>query len=275
MVVPTPVAAPELTFYSEGTGKIGDIATRHPELKDREKDVADVCKAPGATPAAVAGLITVGAERALAYLVDQADKALQAEMAKYTATYSASSAFQLYDKAPSLKAQCFRMVRTAKVDGKDIVALDFVGVLELKGDKNVLTARPLRLYSEAAAAKTDASGKVGIALSLRLDSYWREAQGGNLKAPAWSGTVLSESLEYKGVPYVYKSYSQETKPGTIGALPPWSPEGRNWTVATLTVAETGNPPWLLENLAKLFHDKKDDIKTKLTEAATAVLPAAP
>ncbi len=258
-----------------------------PEFVPYEKGLQALCKGTqefSAGGAFLAAAVWLG-KQGISFLVDRADAALQAELATYTAAYGGSARGNFYEPVatggPVLRYSCFRLTGRYEDNGKSQASIDFVGRLH-QTDGSALIVTPLRLYYAKSQAQTDSSRELGVSLSFKADAYWREYNKGEMRAGAFDATVLKEKVLLKdGVPF-YKPYFTLDAEGAvdrqslvarevIGSLPPYSidlnlPFGSNQTVVTTTVVEAGKAPALLKWSAKLFHDNKDKIESKLGEA---------
>jgi hypothetical protein len=251
--------------------------------------------------AAAAGFVL---EKAVSWVVDQVNQALQDEIKKYTANFQASQSVEFYfpdDPAgPKLHYDCFRMTRSTAIEetpgtkkepgGKPNykVDMDFVAQLELDSRKEFLIIRPLRLYYADTQAKRDNSGIVGTAISLKSDVVWRQNNKGEFKSGAVDQIILSEKVILSDK-HFYKNYFLEKVKDESGLeqflykklekkvpLIPWSvydkvTYGGSLITATVTVSETSNPPWLLKHAADLFDQNKDKVATQLSQAAESAL----
>jgi len=258
-----------------------------PENAAYERALQGLCKGPqefSAGGAFLAAAVWLG-KQGISFLVDKADEALQAELAKYTAAYNGAARGNLYEPVPTggpvLKYSCFRLTGRYIENGKAYAAMDFVGRLHL-AEGSALTVTPLRLYYAKSQAQTDGSKELGVSLSLKADAYWREYNKGEMRAGAFDATILKDKVVLKDGNPFYKPYfkldaewavdrSSLAPREVIGPLPPYSidvglPFGSNQTVMTATVVEAGKAPALLKWSAKLFHDNKDKIEGKLGEA---------
>lgn len=233
--------------------------------------------------------------KGVGFVVDQADQALQDELKKYTASFEGTDQGSLYISQPSngpvLANACFRLSRRA-AGGADRVAMDFVGKIEIR-DSKWFVVTPLRLYYAETLAETDSSNAVGVSVAMKMAAVWREGNRGRSEDAVISTSLVSEKVAVDSQhPYFYKLYNVpagtvttgiSTEPATGSAesegkkekvlpLPPWSvreqyPYDENWVTTSVSVSETGNPPWLLKNAAKLFHNNKDSIAKNLEAAA--------
>jgi hypothetical protein len=263
------------------------------EEKAAEKNVIDFCA--GATseiPALLApGLATVAGyliKHGIAFVVDKVDDGLKKELETYTATFSGSANGNFYipsttsqgANGPALNNSCFRLTRNfvpASENKADTpapqIAMDFVGAFFAKPGDEAMTIRPLRLYYKQPRARLGDKKELGVVVSLKIDTVLREEGGGKTVAGS-DATILKEKVEFKDNNYFYKTYlDQEVAPAPFV---PWSTYGTiaygaSPVIVTATVAEAGNAPWWLEKGHKLLNDNKDTIKTKLTEAATALV----
>lgn len=221
------------------------------------------------------------------WFVGKVDDKLQESVRKYTATYHGTADFQLYvrsDHGPRLAHSCLRFTRLVERGGQERVAFDLLAQVRIV-DREVLKIRPLRLFVGEVAAKTERDF-LGIAVSLKADAVWREGEEsrrlekalqidellarrvevGNGKLPLY-GTYWNAKPELDAIHWA--SFASQP-------LPPWSRYddvryGGSHLALDVSVAEAGNVPWLLENAAKLFHAKRDDIVSLLEKAAEKAL----
>jgi hypothetical protein len=257
-----------------------------------------------------AGAVLWGIEQGIGFVVDKIDSRLQKEIAEYTGTFDANWSGEFYAESnatPTTQLQCFRLSRGYKKDEKDKkkdkedrLAMDFVGLLRINGQR--LEIQPLRLYYENPLANTDSDEAYGVAIKLKMDAIWMDEHRGRREAGVIDASIVSEKVVLKldkedvkntkdakapctkegtNGPYYYKYYGAidgtctkgELKDQIVYApLPPWSrypgqAYGKNWITATTTVGEVGAVPKFLKKLAEVFHDNKDDIEETLQDAA--------
>lgn len=277
----------DVSFFDAGTM----VATAAIEAASGGRDAAFIkgqCPArAGKVDTEALGAILVWlAGQGISYVIGKIDDRLQDELKKYTATFEGSASQQFYvdQPQPILAFPCFRMARSyvAKAGNEDktrVVAMDFIGKMEVEGNRR-LKITPLRLYVAETAAETKKGGAVGISVGVKTDSIWRDISRGRQEA----GTVDVKVLTEKVVPergVFYQAYAlpragamsgKGIAPAVIAPLPPWSyysgaPQPDGQTTLTVSVAEAGEIPWLLEKAANLFHDNKDKIVDQLKDAA--------
>lgn len=275
--VPPKDVSTRLTLVGKGTALPPGLTA------EQAKDEAAVQKECGGPPPASAMAFSPFdwlIDRGLSYLVDAVDHRLQNELKTYTATFSAEKQItNFYSEIPTLTYPCFQVTARYKKDPKDEteqVAMDFIG--KMTNDDNVLKVTPLRLYYAASQAKTDGSQIVGVSIGLKMDNHWREVNRGESRMGVFDQSILAEKVDFKAG-HFYRSYLKadavDATRTKIGALPAVTVKkggelGGNFLVATVTVAEVGKVPWLLEKGAGLFNDKKDDVKAKLKEAVDKI-----
>lgn len=289
-LIPHPDAEPEEKFPPRPEAKLED-------------DVARACGGAVKSAALVGTALTFLIGKGVAFLVDQADKALQAEIAKYAAAYQAGADVQLYasgDKL-ALRHNCLRVTRMSVIDPaekaknpppKPGLLMDFVARIELDPSHteqtvpSVLKITPLRLYYATPAVKSD-DGKYGVTAALDMEVFWRQDNRGFRQSDYPQIALLSETVDFnkkkdetEAARWRYKSFihGDDGKPTPakdwpyrIAPLPAWTSYGAvdyggNFVRAKVSVAEAGNVPWLLEKSAELFSDNKDSIEEKLREA---------
>lgn len=246
--------------------------------KAREAALLDYCgrQQKALVEAAIIGYLI---DKGVSFLVSQADKALQDEIKKYTATYEATATLNFYERGGSLALsnKCMRITRVSESDAK-MILMDYLVGFQLD-DNERLKIVPLRLYYANPAVKTD-NGKYGISIALSLESSWRQDNRNVKQTDYPSIPLLSETIDLTaekqaGKAYSYKAYYDPAKPNDakykLAPLPSWSTYGvvqygGNLTFAKATVAEAGHVPWLLEKAAELFSDNKDKIEDQVKTA---------
>lgn len=275
--IPADQAKTRLVFFNNNQ-KLDNEFTAATSLnadeRRTEKSLLDYC---GLQPKAAVEAMVLGylIDKGVSFLVDRADKALQDEIAKYTAAYEASATLNFYEGGGSLTLanKCLRVTRISD-DDKKLVLMDYLAGFELDRNER-LRIRPLRLYYAHPAVKTDASGKYGISAKLKLHITWRQDNRSLVQSDYPDIALLSEKIVFKDKAYFYKSYydplKPEESPSVLAPLPPWSvygvtQYGGNLTAATVSVAEAGHVPKLLEKAAELFADKKDKIEEQVKDA---------
>lgn len=283
--VPAKEANVSLSLFgaAQASESIDPTGTKGLSLKDEEaheKQVVQWCggNPDGVAPALGAGVVLWLVDQGLSYFVNEVDDALQREVALYTASFKGDAAkwFYVRDTAQlTLQSNCFRLTRQYDAgNNRKAIAMDLIGRMEIT-DNAVLVVRPLRLFYSKAAAATDQSGQLGVAVSVKMNSIWRDTTRGKAEEAVVNLDLLTEKVTLKSDgKYFYALYPPGNSNPSYAALPPWSAGTGNyasWTTTTVTVAEAGNVPWLLKNAAKLFHDNKDTVTQKLQDAAKKVI----
>jgi hypothetical protein len=219
----------------------------------------------------------------IAQLLGNVQRRIQAEIEAYAATYGASiTTDSFYSSAdPQLEPAwtCFRFTRLVPDDsGGDVPTLDLVGQLRLTVDRGALLVRPLRLYYASAAAPKGDS--FGLAISLKSASVWLDGASRKTEE-TFDVTLINEhrSTKKPSVRYYFDDANQdELNRFRMVKLVPWTrrtphdgPTGN--AVLTVTVAEMGNAPTYLKQIAQVFDDRKDDLGELLEQAAASALGA--
>ena len=300
--IPADQAKTRLAF--EYNNDFAQSATLAADETAMENDVAAACG--GAKSALVGTALTFVIGKGVTFLVDQADKALQAEIAKYTAAYQASADVELYAASGdrlTLQHNCLRVTRMSVVDStektknpalKSELLMDLVAKIELhpahtnNSFPSALRITPLRLYYATPAVKSG-DNKYGVTAALDMEIFWRQDNRGFRQSDYPQVALLSETVDLnpdkkKGETEIakwrYKSFihgsdrkpiAAKDWPYRIAPLPAWTSYGAvdyggNFVRAKVSVAEAGNVPWLLEKSAELVSDNKDSIEEKLREA---------
>jgi hypothetical protein len=174
---------------------------------------------------------------------------------------------------------------------------DFVGLVQFDhAQPEVMTIRPVRLYYrnfKMIDVETANNTKSAL-ISLTADAIHLTSNSGERTSNVINGTVVSSSVKQTGIipiqykdqdgnnvtaPFdnstsgpIYQTFDPEKTQGLVVPLPPWdtASQGAPRTgllLLSLTVKETGNVPWLLENAAKLFQQNKNEICKELTTDA--------
>jgi hypothetical protein len=255
----------------------GDLVRLEEDLWEKECPLTE-------TELGVAEILGFVAKPLIRFIADRIGSSLQEKLKGYTASYSASDFAALYESVDPLElgVSCFQLTRVERAKNAEPktgrVTLDVVGKFELIGG-TALAVRPLRVYFAKAAAKS-ADGSYGLSVGLSGDAFWKEGRGGKKAEKVIavenfvSVDVGPEARREFGDGNVYyvrfrpgpPSKGFKTAPAVPQPLPPWSTDGSSVLSLTLSVAEVGRPDFILENLAKLFEAKKDDL-VKLLEAA--------
>lgn len=244
------------------------------------------CPGSSGLQAADAFTASLVVSKIVGYVVELADKKLQDELKLYTAVYSSAASGPLYAIATDLrlKSNCFEFSRSAN----GVSAMTLTGELSLEqfggkhrsGEDSVasgrqngalrLVVRPLKLSYGSSAVKT--TGEIGVIIKAELSTIWREANRG-YKQESEPVTLIEQKIAPDGV---LKNINIGPSPEHSIPLAPWSSYpgqqyGGNWTTLTITVAEAGNKPWLLENGTRLFHDNKEKVSGQVSEALAKLL----
>ncbi len=239
---------------------------------------------PPAMLAAAAGYVV---KPLIRWFVGKIDTKLQDKVREYTAVYQGLADFQLYERSPDgpqLAHPLLRLTRLVPRGGDEVAAFDLLAQIRII-DREVLKIRPLRLFVNEVAAKTQ-DDYLGLAVSLKADAVWREGRDSHRRADALAiEELLARRIETgQGHLPLYETYWSD-KPEEdqaiwasipSQALPPWSSYdevsyGGSHLALRVAVAEAGNVPWLIKNAAKIFHAKRDDIVSLLESAAEKAL----
>jgi len=274
-------AANELADYAVPADTNGFDSTK-------DSDIPRLCGARAKIKAQLAGpgaklVFDFLVKPLIAQLLGNVQRRIRAEIEAYAATYGASittDSFYL-SAEPRLEPAwtCFRFTRLVpNGNGNDIPGLDLVGQLRLTADRGALLVRPLRLYyARAAALKGDS---FGLAISLKSASVWLD--GATRKTEeTFDVTLINErrSTEEPSVRYYFDDTGKdELDRFHMVKLVPWTRRTPHTgttgnAVLTVTVAEMGNAPNYLKQIAQVFDDRKDDIGKLLEQAAASALGA--
>lgn len=209
---------------------------------------------------------------------------------------------------PALGWKCVRFTRMESVKGDKKakqLAAEAIVKFDVTPAGDALLITPLRLYFDKPLARTGYSGKseFGVALGVAFDATWRAAANGEGKSTkVWSATALSQKIvginypderqeagwvgkvlpspvrnrfHYYNVPAGpgRQVYSPENPPVLV-PLVPWSvgragPFGNGQL--TLTLAEVGDPPAVLEFFSDTLKNNQKDIGDALKDAAKKAL----
>lgn len=197
----------------------------------------------------------------------------------------------------AVRTICFRIAHRVPVDPNDpskgtTLTMDFIGsISQAKAQQALLLIRPVRLfYSQASVPSAD--GTFLSTIKLDMDVVHLTASAGELKSGVLSAVLPTGGvhLQTDGNGKVVSPSSNKDAPPTPGfytlypkdaeAVPapllPWDLPAKNSkhniTIATSTVVEEGNVPWLLKNFAKILDDNKDGIAQGLVKAANSAIP---
>ena len=253
--------------------------------------------APAAAPAFLAAALPVVAGWVIDYLVSQASTAAQKRLAEYSALTAGSLQFGgqqvgFYRSVdpPALSWKCARLVHKVGQGAEEVVAMEAIVKVEVAMSQDSLVLTPLRLYFDRAVARTGSSANstFGVSLGMTFDALWQSGQTGKGDAArVWNATVLSQKIEginwkddtpattrqrfyYYNLGGMPAGKSDTTNKPVQVALVPWSvnkkaPFGSG--AMTVTFAEVGDPPAVLEFVAGILKDHGKDIGDFLKDAA--------
>lgn len=245
-----------------------------------------------AVPAAVIAMV---AGWVIDYAITEASQALRRRAAEYSAVSAGNVSFgpvagrTFYSKVPApleMNWRCVRLVRWDKTpDGGRIVAAEAIVKIEVARAGDSLLITPLRLYFDRPLARTAGGSKFGVAVGATYDGLWRTSTTGEGKATrVWSATALSQKIEnvaagaHKRFYYFNTGRPDDTAENLPVQVPlvPWSlgstGAAGNGTL-TLTLAEAGDPPWVLTFFASVLKDHGGDIGKFLKDAASKAVGA--
>lgn len=243
----------------------------------KEAQIRDECKAAEGEGGRAFAPLAFLVGPAIDFVLEQVDKALQAELQKYVAVYSAKVEEKFYKSmdpsGPSAAWTCFRFSRAVGQAESPHIVFDFVGQFELTDDRDAVRIRPLRLFLLEPKAKGE---HVGITLSMTAESVWRDQNRGRSEK-IFDSTLVSERVDLEnGGPFV--KYYLDTDWTDSPRLPliPWSTNagvGKKSGDVTLmlTVAEVSAPPQWLKYAATVFTKNKGDVAKMLKDAAGKLL----
>lgn len=232
------------------------------------------------------------------YVINWATTAVQAEVQKYTKTYSAQKGDFFYqpvkggDTAPeSLQAnvQCVRLVRMDPTD-KKLAALDFIAELKVNPSGGYFQIRPLSLYYSKPLAE---GTPISVAIELIGQGTWFERIGGKTASAFNSTTVTSQfSAADLKAPKTRYFLNTSPSPGSTDPFTPWDklPQlplpsvsvdsrgslvsdagGIGWVTFTAKVTEVGGQPGWLKDLASILKSEGSNISKGLTSAVDSQL----
>jgi hypothetical protein len=244
----------------------------------KENQIRQQCKGPEKEPERALVPLAFLIGPAIDFVLERVDKALQSELQEYVAAYSGSVDEKFYKSTEAnglLTAwTCFRFSRAVGPTEQETVVMDLIGQIMLTDEKDALKIRPLRLYFEQGKAK---GKQIGVTLSMKAESVWRQDNRG-LSEKVFDYHFLSDKVDItNGRPVVKYYLDSEWESHPRLRLIPWSTNqtgkmrGGDVTL-TVTVAEVGAPPKLLEYAAKLFTKNKGDLAEMMKESATKLLP---
>lgn len=200
---------------------------------------------------------------------------------------------------PTMAWKCVRFTHKIQPKGKDgdVLAMEAIVKVEVAPSQDSLLITPLRLYFDRAVARTGSSrdSTFGVSVGITFDALWQMAPTGEGKSGRiWNATALSQKIEginwaddsaattrqrfyyYNiGAPHPGDKSDADNKPIQV-PLVPWSlnrkaPFGNG--MMTVTFAEVGDPPVVLEFVAGLLKDHGNDIGGFLKDAAKKAVTA--
>ena len=247
-----------------------------PEIwQGKAEDEKRVLKACGAEePVEVMGLPAAAAiviEPVIKWIVGKIDDRLQEEIKANTAAYAASARVESFyaegstPARPALANSCFRLTRRERIDERVVVALDFVGQMQIANGE-VLQVRPLRLFVGKSKAKKQSDKPLGLAMKMEADAIWRSgAQGKQAADVLVFESLVSEKIETLPLYKVYLSPDRGKRREDWDFIPwsrtahqpllPWSTYegvemGGSYANFTVSVAEVSEPTWVLEKIRR-------------------------
>jgi hypothetical protein len=262
--------------------------------------------APGAfvVPALLGTAIPVVAGWVIDYVVSQASAAAQKRLAEYSAVTAGGLQFGGQQRTgfyrsidpPALAWRCVRLVHKIRQQDGEVVAMEAIVKVEVAPSQDSLLLTPLRLYFDRAVARTGSAqnSTFGVSLGMTFDALWQSTPNGKGEtARVWNATVLSQKID--GINWKDDSpattrqrfYYYNLGDGPAGrsddsnkpvqvTLVPWSvnkkaPYGSG--TLTATFAEVGDPPAVLEFVARILKDHGKDIGDFLKDAAKKAVTA--
>ncbi|MDE2229340.1 MAG: hypothetical protein KGL11_09915 [Alphaproteobacteria bacterium] len=267
-----------------------DLAVKTLADLDEKNAVVETCSGTAKVSAqfVAPALVGWGISEAVTRLVTEIDNTLQAEVKKYTVTHAAQSAsFDFYGvlgngkgfdrNRPSIA--CFRYTQRGLSDPTNpksapTLYLDFVGKVGYDpAARQIVTITPVRLFiNRDVTLSSDRS--VAVVMKLSADAVTLNAVQGTTAKGVIDASVVAAKIanvdQLNAGAFIYTVYDQKRVPSVEVPLPPWDagstpPTDRMRLI--LAVTETGNVPWLLKNVAALFHGNKGAIaKELITEA---------
>jgi hypothetical protein len=211
-------------------------------------------------------------------VLDKTADRVRAELARYSSFAEQTSRIDFYRGGTTASGNgrldsrysCLRLTRFSTDPGKaGEVVLDFVAGIGLDTDRTAILLRPLRLFVSKATAHS-ATGRYGVAITIRADAVWREAVTGH-QGVIFDQPVASESLDLSAGPFL-SYYGTDPLGGLRVPIVPVSVDsdrsrdfGR--TNFTVSVAEIGVPPAVLTLLAQYLPTTTDRRTRLLLEAA--------
>lgn len=248
---------------------------------DEANNILAECSIP--KEKARAGIIDDVISAAIRLFINGIDDVIKKELQTYATEYKSiatSESFYMPNAAgkpwPRFTSPCFRIVHFPVDENgnrKNQPTLDFIGKFKASDDPQYVELVPLRLYfREPSYPKKDIEGKVGIAITMQIEIWWRDINTGKTSVSPVI-PILDESIDYqKGKATV--RYYRENKPllKNILPLPPRNTDGKRaadqgtFVVVSATVAEAGPAPELLRKLDKFLEDNKEKLQDTLVKA---------
>ena len=210
--------------------------------------------------------------------LDKAAEKVRAELAKYSAISERTRRIDYYRGGPAgagsgrleSRFTCLRYMRLVSDAGSGgEVALDFVAGIGLDSDHGAILLQPLRLYVSKSLARS-ATGRYGVAISVRADAVWRDAMVGH-QGVVFDQTVISESMDLSSRHFLSYYPADPTAGRRIPVIPVSVDSDRSRDFGrvdfTVTAAETGVQPAVLTVLAQYLPTTVDRRVRLLQEAA--------
>lgn len=258
-------------------------------------------------PALLAAAIPVVAGWVIDYLISEASAVAQKRLAEYSAVtagglrFGPPEATGFYGSIdpPAMSWKCLRFTHKIQPKGKDseVLAVEAIVKVQVASSQDSLLITPLRLYFDRAVARTGSSkdSTFGVSIGVTFDALWQTSPTGEGKSSrVWNATVLSQKIEginwtddsaattrqrfyyYNvGAPRSGDKSDNDNKPIQV-PLVPWSSNKRapfGSGMMTVTFAEVGDPPAILEFVAGLLKDQGKDIGDFLKDAAKKAITA--
>lgn len=224
------------------------------------------------------GLISEFFGQILNLTLEKVAERVRAEIAKYSALSERSERIDYYRGNAAAagsgrlesRYQCLHFVRVQpNAGGGSDVALDLVAGIGLDTARDAIVLRPLRLFIAKSTARS-ATGHYGVAISVKADSVWRDANVGH-QATVFETTIATESIDLASGPFI-KYYPTDLMGGRRVPIVPISTEidrSRDFGRVDFTVsaAEIGTQPATLTLLSQLFPLTTERRARLLIEAA--------
>jgi hypothetical protein len=223
------------------------------------------------------GFLTEMLSAAVTFVLDKAADRVRAELAKYSAFSERTARIDFYRGGSPASASarlesrytCLRFTRFVDSSSGNDVILDFVAGVGLDSDHDAILLRPRRLYVSKATARS-ATGRYGVAITIKADAVWRDANVGH-RSVIFDQSLVSEAIDLTAKPFL-TYYGTEPLGGMRVPIIPVSADvdrahdfGR--VDMTVDVAETGVQPALLTLLAQYLPTTTDRRTRLLMEAA--------